>query len=438
MRFVVASRKKDAEVAKRGPARDRRAPVPLSDVELPRLTMTPVAPEIARGRRIALTIVVVLTFLTVAWIASPLWVGIALGTVMAFTAQPAYRKLAVRMGDRRAIAAAITTVLSGIASAIALSVIVYILVGELFQLVALFQNKLGSDSLAELVGDRAARALDRIGIDRAAAMTRIRHELSAASESTARAAGTLVQATTSAMLGLVIALMTMYYVLLEWPNIAIRLERVLPLDPRHTRALVLEFRDVGRSSFVGTVATALVQGLLGGVGYAGAGLSNSVSLGLLTTLASFVPLVGTSLVWVGASLYLLFKGNLLAAILVSGWGFFVVMGLSDYFIRPRLVGGHGHGHPLLMLVALLGGIEVFGLAGLIAGPIVMSLFLAALRIYEREVDLADLPDRRDAPFAGPAGAAFESNPELVMTPEPRREVLLEPKKTLEEIEELEG
>ncbi|HWL87369.1 MAG TPA: AI-2E family transporter [Polyangiaceae bacterium] len=415
---MVASGKKDDEGAKNAgkTAKDRRAAMPLSDIELPRLSMAPVPAATARGRRYALSVVVVLTFLTVAWIASPLWVGLALGTVMAFTAQPAYRRLAVRMGDRRYLAAAVTTLLCGIASAIALSIILYILVRELFLLVALLQHKLGSDSLSDIVGERAAWLAGRVGIDKVDAVARIRQELSAASEYAARAAGTLVQATTSAMLGLVIALMTMYYVLLEWPNIAIRLERVLPLDPRHTRALVLEFRDVGRSSFVGSVATALVQGVLGGVGYALAGLSSSVTLGLLTALASFIPLVGTALVWVGVSIYLLVNHEALPAFLVLGWGFFVVMGLSDYFIRPRLVGGAEHGHPLLMLVSLLGGVEVFGLAGVLAGPILMSLFLAALRIYEREVDQEDVPDRRDISHPGP--------------PAPEAPDL--PKKTLEE------
>ncbi len=417
----MAPGKKEGEQGRAGRPKDRRAPLPLSDVELPRLSMAPVPEKTARFRRNALSVVVVLSFLTVAWIASPIWVGIALGTVMAFTAQPVYRWLAVRIGDRRAIAAAITTVLSGIASAIALSVIIYILVHELFSLVALLQQKLGSDSLSEIVGERGASFLGKVGIDKNDAMGRIRHEISAASEYAARAAGTLVAATTSAMLGLVVALMTMYYVLLEWPNLALRLERVLPLDPHHTRALVLEFRDVGRSSFVGTVATALVQGVLGGVGYALAGLSSSVTLGLLTAIASFVPLVGTSLVWVGVAVYLLFQGQALPAVLVLAWGFFIVMGLSDYFIRPRLVGGGDHGHPLLMLVSLLGGIEVFGLAGVLAGPIVMSLFLAALRIYEREVDDSDVPDRRDAPPSlKPEGSDSPMPDKRVLTPKPTR------------------
>jgi predicted PurR-regulated permease PerM len=68
------------------------------------------------------------------------------------------------------------------------------------------------------------------------------------------------------------------------------------------------------------------------------------------------------------------------------WGIFAVTMLADYVIRPRIVGSHGHSHPLLTLISLLGGIEVFGLAGLVIAPMVMSLFVAALRLYEREVD----------------------------------------------------
>lgn len=380
---------------------ERRTVGPLSDVELPRLSLAPVAPETQRGRRIALTVVVVLTFLTVAWIASSLWVGIALGTVMAFTAQPAYRRLAARLGDRRALAAALTTGVLGVVTAILAGIALYVLVRELFLLVNLFQHKMASGSLAELIGERTARLLEKAGVNRVTAMTRIRRELTTASEYAAGAAGTLLQATTSVMLGLVVALMTMYYVLLEWSNIAVRLERVLPLDPRHTRALVLEFRDVGRSSFVGTLATALVQGVLGAIGYALAGLSNSVTLGLMTAIASFVPLVGTSLVWGGVALYLLVNARVIAGMFVFAWGLLVVMALSDYVIRPRLIGGHGHGHPLLMLVALLGGLEVFGLAGLIVAPILMSLFLAALRIYERELGAA-APDERPSSARSPS------------------------------------
>jgi predicted PurR-regulated permease PerM len=356
---------------------------PPPDSELPRISNNPVAPETKRGRRIALAMLLMVSFLTVAWIASPLWVGIMLGTVMAFTAQPVYRKLASKMGNRKLLAAALVTAMSGLVTAVVFVLALYILSNELIALVGLLQKKVTSGSLSELIGERGARLLARAGMDNDDVIARLRMELAAMSQHAAAAAGAILQATTTAMLSLVMGLLTMYYVLLEWPLLAARLEGVLPLDPKHTRALILEFREVGRSSFVGTIATALVQGLFGWMGYAMAGVPHAVTFGLLTAFASFLPLVGTALVWGTLPIYMLMSGHLGSAVFVFAWGFIVVMGVSDYIIRPRLV-GKGHGHPLLMLVALLGGIEAIGLAGLIVAPIVMSLFLAVLRIYERE------------------------------------------------------
>jgi predicted PurR-regulated permease PerM len=104
----------------------------------------------------------------------------------------------------------------------------------------------------------------------------------------------------------------------------------------------------------------------------------------MTAMASLLPVVGTFLVWVPIAAYEALDGRVAWAVFLFVWGLLVVSIVTDYVIRPRLVGQRGHGHPLLMLIALLGGIEVMGLAGLIVAPILMSLFLAVLRIYERE------------------------------------------------------
>jgi predicted PurR-regulated permease PerM len=172
-------------------------------------------------------------------------------------------------------------------------------------------------------------------------------------------------------------------VLLEWPSVTRRLEVVLPIQPSHTRALMREIRDVARGALVGTIATAVVQGFLAWIGYAIAGVPRPLTWATMTAITSFVPLLGTMVVWVPMGVYEAFEGHLVRGIFVLAWGALVVTSLSDYVIRPRIVGKDG-GHPLLTLVALLGGLEVFGLVGLIVGPIIMSLFVAVLRIYERE------------------------------------------------------
>ncbi len=356
----------------------------LSDTELPRLVASPAAPETKRGRRIALSILLIGSFIVVAWIASPLWVGIALGTVMAFTTQPIYRKVSARLHRRRHLAAGIVTLGSGLLCAAIGVLVLYIVATELLSLVSLLQAKSAGDSLADLIGTRGVHVVERLGLNPASVNARIRHEMGTATSYAAAGAGVILQETSSAVLGLIVGTLTMYYVLLEWPRLAVRLERVLPLDPRHTRALILEFRDVGRGALVGAVATAAVQGALGGLGYAVAGSSQAITWAVFTAIASFLPVVGTGTVWAPIGIDLISKGRLTAGIFVLVWGFCVVMTLTDYVIRPRLVGRKGHGHPLLMLIALLGGIEVFGLPGLIVAPILMSLFLAVLRIYERE------------------------------------------------------
>jgi predicted PurR-regulated permease PerM len=221
-------------------------------------------------------------------------------------------------------------------------------------------------------------------VDRAQMLARAQEQLGNLSGEVAAAAGMLVSATTSAILTTLIALFTMYYVMLEWSRLSGRLERLLPLDPRHTRALVNEFREVARTAFVGTIVTGIVQGLLAGLGFAVARVPQAITWGVLTVICSFVPVFGTALVWVPVVIWLLATGHPVGAGFVVAWSLGVVMALSDYVIRPRLVGGKHEGHPLLMLIGILGGIQVFGLAGLIVGPVIMSLFVAILRIYERE------------------------------------------------------
>ena len=99
----------------------------------------------------------------------------------------------------------------------------------------------------------------------------------------------------------------------------------------------------------------------------------------------FVPAVGTLLVWVPVGIVLLVTSHVGAGIFVLLWGSLVVVVLSDYVIRPTHVGGHGHVPTLLTFIYLFGGVEVFGLLGLIIGPVIASVALALLRTYDREI-----------------------------------------------------
>lgn len=361
----------------------------------------PNAAYVPRTRRWALVAVFVASFAAAAWVAHPLWVAILLGIVMAVSVHRPYEALRRRMGERRGMwAAAIVTLMSGILLSLAGALVLVTLTNELMKLVSHLDQHQASGSLAGLIGERGAHAVEDLGIDTQRVYAWARREIGAAASYIATLAALVVRTTSYALLALVVALMTMYYVLLEGPGLARRIERISPLEPRHTRALIVEAREVGRDAFLGTLATAVIQGVLAGIGYATLGVPQPVTWAVATAIASFLPVIGTLTVWVPLSGYLLVDGHPVRAVLLAAWGILIVTSLADYVIRPRIVGARGHGHPLLTLIALLGGIEVFGLAGLIVSPIVMSVFVAAFRLYEREVRTGALGDAAPSPTGG--------------------------------------
>lgn len=359
------------------------APIKLPrDSELPKVpTPSPNDPSKRKARLTALGVVLLLAFLAVTRLVAPLWVGLVFGTAMAFTAQPFFRWICCRI-HKRWLAALITTIVTGVAWVVVGGSTLYFLAREAWSVAGTLQEKIKTGTLEDILGHKAVHVVDWMGISRATVMHEMRDRLNHVTGDLTAAAGVILSTTGTAMLGLVIGLMTMYYVLIDWATIAVRLERILPLDPRHTRLLILEFRDVGRSAMAGSALTAVAQGVLGGLGYWIAGIPHAPTFGLLTFIGSFLPAVGTALVWVPLGVWLIVNGSLAAGIGLLIWGLLAIVGVCDYVIRPRLVGKEEH--PLLTLLALLGGLEVFGLAGLLVGPVLMALFVAILRIYERE------------------------------------------------------
>jgi predicted PurR-regulated permease PerM len=352
------------------------------------------APYVKRTKRWSLVVLVLIAFVGAAIVAAPVLIAVVLGTVLAVSAQRPFRIVCKALHGRKGLAAALVTAAAGLLVAFVGSGFLVALANELMRLVTHLNEHGSSGSLSAIIGERAAYAIERAGIDTGKLYAWLQREVEAAASFAAASAAVVLRTTSEAFLGFIVALMTMYYMLLEGPGLAHRLERVVPLEPRHTRALLVEARDVAHSAFIGTIATALVQGVIAGIGYAVLGVPQPMLWAAATALASFIPVAGTALVWGPVVVYLLVEGHPARALFMTAWGLIVVMALSDYVIRPRIVGRRGHAHPLLTLIALLGGIEVFGLAGIIIAPIVMSLFVAAFRLYEREVTAGAVPGTR--------------------------------------------
>ena len=164
------------------------------------------------------------------------------------------------------------------------------------------------------------------------------------------------------------------------------MEVTLPLEQRHTHALLDQFRKVGREVLLGTLVTGLLQGVLAALGYWVTGVPQPVFFGALTAVASLVPAVGTLLVWIPVGIYRMSTGHVAAGLISLIYSALVVGVASDYFIRPKLVGSDKNVPVLLTFVSLFGGVEVFGLVGLVLGPVIVTLSIAVLKTYQIEVN----------------------------------------------------
>ncbi len=161
--------------------------------------------------------------------------------------------------------------------------------------------------------------------------------------------------------------------------------RWIPLPAHRVTELIRVTAESIRANVNGTLIVAATQGALMGVGFAIVGLPQPWLWSVIGTFSSLVPIVGTSLIWVPAVAYLAIAGAWIRALILLVWCLLVV-GLSDNILRPWILRGSMPMNTLLVVLSIFGGIEYFGLAGIIAGPVVFSFTAALLRILREMLE----------------------------------------------------
>lgn len=194
-----------------------------------------------------------------------------------------------------------------------------------------------------------------------------------------RLLGGLVQIT----INLFIALVGLYYLLLAGDNTWERTRDFLPLSESNAELLRVRFRSVTEAMILGIVATAAVQGSIVGLGFWLVGLNDPVFWGGVTAIVSVLPVFGSALVWLPGAIVLLVNGRPEAAIVLAILGGGIASNI-DNLIRPIVYWKVSDLHPLTTIVGAFAGLAVFGLSGLIIGPLALSYFLELLRVYRAE------------------------------------------------------
>jgi len=194
-------------------------------------------------------------------------------------------------------------------------------------------------------------------------------------------ANAFVSSLFSTALHIIIILFSIFYLFVHGDKLRTFIYRLSPLKHDEDQIFINKLGEVGRAILLGSGTASALQGLVAGIAWVVVGLPSPVLWGILMAIAAFLPLVGIAAVVVPATIYLWVEGRPLAAVIFlvfcMGQSFFF-----EYAVKPRIIGSTMRMNNLLVFLSLLGGIIGFGVAGLLYGPLIMTLFLALVQLYQ--------------------------------------------------------
>jgi predicted PurR-regulated permease PerM len=316
-------------------------------------------------------------------ILAPFIAPIVWAVILAYASWPLYRRLRRLLHGYRTIAALLMTLILGLAVVVPMLWILMLVQAELISAYQALSRYLAQgpqavpNFLARIpwAGQKIQDTMDRYATD----PSELTQELSAWLLSWASQLGGIVSSVGRNLVKLTLTLLTLFFFYRDGETIATQADHVVEgffgdrLNP-----YVVTAGKMTRAVVYGLLITAIVQGLIAGIGYAVLGVSAPVLLGFLTGMLSVVPLVGTAIVWVPVGIYLMSVGLVWKGIVMLIWGAALV-NPADNVLRPILI-SHATRVPfLIVLFGALGGLQAFGLVGLFTGPVVLAVAMAIWR-----------------------------------------------------------
>jgi predicted PurR-regulated permease PerM len=329
------------------------------------------------------------------WVIKGFLLALIIAAVLASLVHPFYLRVAAAFRERRGLAAAVTVLLCLVLVVIPLLFFIVILVDEAVNISQSAEAWINrqiqvSGSLQEqMAADQHLRQLlpyqDKI-------VAKASQLAESAGAFVARGLAAGARGTMEFFLMIFVMLYAMFYFLTEGRKFLDTVLRFTPLSENDKDRLLGTFASVGRATIKGTLIIGIVQGGLAGLSFWVAGIHGAVFWAALMAVASIIPAVGTALVWVPAVIFLILNGQTVAAVGVALWCA-VVVGTIDNFLRPVLVGKDTEMPDLLVLLTTLGGLGLFGITGMVVGPIIGALYMTVWRLWGSAIDeIGGAPD----------------------------------------------
>jgi predicted PurR-regulated permease PerM len=192
--------------------------------------------------------------------------------------------------------------------------------------------------------------------------------------------GAVLRNTAVFLFHLAVMILAMFYLFRDGDSIVARLREVLPFEKSHRDKMIDETRELIFASVTSSLVAAVAHGILGGLAFGLTGIRAPIFWGVMMGFFSLIPLVGSALIWVPAAISLMVDGHIGMGIALMIFCS-VIVGLVDNIIRPWMISGRAEMGGLVVFISVLGGISVFGMLGVVLGPIVVAAGASMLDLY---------------------------------------------------------
>lgn len=303
--------------------------------------------------------------------------------VLATISEPAYVRIRIITRGREGLASLITCFLVVVILIVPCLVLLGLLAQQSLQLYEWLNQKLQGNLMENELVTQALqwqqKLFPQLQVDPRELMRQFSTMVGALSRELVGLSALVLKAVTNTLWQFFLMLVALFYFLKDGGKFLRWALYLTPLPGSLRRELFEKFKSVSESAFYGAFLTAILQGVLGGIGFFLVGLPPLV-WGMAMAFFSMVPIVGTALVWLPAGVILIVTHHVTAGIFLILWGLSV--SVSDNIIRPMIMRGRSQLHPLLIFFSLLGGILSFGPLGILLGPLAIVLAISMLQAYE--------------------------------------------------------
>ncbi len=304
---------------------------------------------------------------------------LAFGGVLAVMAWPLYRRLHALIKSETA-AAFLTIILVATAVILPMSFFIASLSTELIGLFSNIKGHIDSETLSQLLQTVLPTSMqEQIPVLLDEGLRLVSGVAGSLSKNLFEFFSNLV----SVFIGLIVVVMSAYYILKDGRKIKAELMVLSPLDDEHNDVVFTRIVTAVRAVMNGMLVVGMLKGMLAGIFFWIFGVPAPLFWGTMTGVAAFIPIFGSGIVLAPAIAYLIFSGHVGAAIGLGAVSLGVV-GMVDNFLQPKLVESKTNIHPLLVLMSILGGLQFYGFSGFILGPLTLAVLMALMDIYKRE------------------------------------------------------